>query len=299
VRVRAWAKVNLFLDVGPARPDGFHEVDTLLVPIDLCDTVLLSPNAHGHVTLTVTGAPDSVPDGDENLAVRAAHLLRGGDSSCGVDIVLHKEIPVGAGLGGGSSDAAAVLRGLRDVWRLDHTDEELARTGAQLGSDVPFFLAAGAARCTGRGEIVERLSVRGEAHFVLAFGEPLSTRDVYARFDEVADPGSRQADPAAALRELLDGNTIDLDAVGTSRRWNALEAAAFSLVPELRKAGRELAACGALRPRMSGSGSCIFGAARSRADAERIARRAAERGLRARASSAMPVEVERPPVDRC
>lgn len=161
VTVLAPAKINWMLEVLGRRPDGYHEVRTVLQTISLSDTVILQPAAE--LTLSVRGGTRAFrremrASPESNLAFRAARLLRERTrNSVGVEIWLSKHVPVAAGLGGGSSDAAAVLRGLRVLWKLDISDEELSSIGAELGSDVPFFLRGGTAIASGRGEVVEPL----------------------------------------------------------------------------------------------------------------------------------------------
>jgi 4-diphosphocytidyl-2-C-methyl-D-erythritol kinase len=161
VTTRALAKINWTLEVLGKRPDGYHEVRTLLQTIELADELRILPN--DRIALSVRQAPPefirlSEEHPDSNLAYRAAILLQ---KRCrvsdGAGIELSKHIPIAAGLGGGSSDAAAVLRCLRRLWKLDVNDDELAAIGAELGSDVPFFIRGGTALASGRGEVVEQL----------------------------------------------------------------------------------------------------------------------------------------------
>src|SRR3954469_7342886 len=154
VEVLAPAKLNLFLEVLGRRPDGYHEVETLMVAVDLFDRLTFRESPSGEITLRCDDP--GLPTGSENLAVRAAERLR--DESgrrLGAHIDLHKSIPAGAGLAGGSSDAAAALAGLDRLWDLKTRPDRLATLASGLGSDVPFFLKAGAAICRGRGERVE------------------------------------------------------------------------------------------------------------------------------------------------
>lgn len=158
VTVRAPAKINWTLEVLSKRADGYHEIRSVMQTIDLCDE--LSIEVANELTLTVDDNSSALSNDppDANLAYRAALALREhAGYRHGAAIRLSKHIPVAAGLGGGSSDAAATLRGLRALWELDISDEELAGLGAQLGSDVPFFLRGGTAIASGRGEIVEPL----------------------------------------------------------------------------------------------------------------------------------------------
>jgi 4-diphosphocytidyl-2-C-methyl-D-erythritol kinase len=204
------AKINWTLEVLGKRPDGYHEVRTIFQTINLYDTLILSP-ADG-LSLTVRGARrgfrrDSRAAPEGNLVYRAARLLQE-RTGCGrgADIRLHKNIPVAAGLGGGSSDAAAALRGLRELWELPISDDELAGLAASLGSDVPFFLRGGAALASGRGEVLRPLPDGPAQHFVLAWpksGErpPDKTARMYAalRSEHYTD-GARTESLAARIR---------------------------------------------------------------------------------------------------
>jgi 4-diphosphocytidyl-2-C-methyl-D-erythritol kinase len=150
------AKINLALEVTARRDDGYHEIDTVMTTLNLADTVTLTPAPS--LSVTIEGPRAAGIDANNDLAGRAAHALAeaaGRDAE--VHITVDKRIPSPAGLGGGSSDAAAVLRGLAQLWDLDWPAERLGEIGASIGSDVPFFLAGGAARCTGRGELVDLL----------------------------------------------------------------------------------------------------------------------------------------------
>jgi len=176
VVVQAPGKINWTLEVLGRRPDGYHEVRTVLQTISLSDTVILQPAAE--LTLSVRGATRafrrvSRASPESNLAFRAGRLLqeRTGYRG-GAEIWLSKRIPVAAGLGGGSSNAAAVLRGLRALWHLSISDEDLASIAAELGSDVPFFLRGGTAIASGRGEIIEPLPDAPAQHLTIASPPP-------------------------------------------------------------------------------------------------------------------------------
>src|SRR5262245_62048232 len=178
--VVAWApaKVNLFLEILSKRADGFHDLATLMVAVNLFDTLVFRSAPEG-IALT-SNRPD-LSSGPDNLIVKAAALLqKRSGRNLGTAIRLVKRIPMQAGLGGGSSDAAATLLALNRLWDLELTREDMADLGAQLGSDVPFFVLADTAWCTGRGEIVDPLPVGARLHFVLVcppFG--CSTAEVY------------------------------------------------------------------------------------------------------------------------
>ena len=162
------AKINLTLEVLGRRPDGYHEIASLMQTVDLCDRVRLEPGPR--VSIKVVGSESgNVPADETNLAYRAAAEIAkaAGKEDGSVLITLEKHIPAGAGLGGGSSDAAAVMRGLNRFWELKLSDAELAAVAARLGSDVPFFLRGGAAECRGRGEIVRPLNGEFDAELTL------------------------------------------------------------------------------------------------------------------------------------
>jgi 4-diphosphocytidyl-2-C-methyl-D-erythritol kinase len=156
VRLIAPAKINLALEVTARRDDGYHDIDTVMTTLDLADRITLRPSSD--VSVELTGPQAGGIDASDDLAGRAARaLVAAVGRSDGVAIEVEKHIPSPAGLGGGSSDAAAVLRGLTRLWRLDWAPEQLVEVAAGIGSDVPFFLTGGAARCSGRGEVIQPL----------------------------------------------------------------------------------------------------------------------------------------------
>src|SRR3954452_13473605 len=179
VRVWAPAKVNLHLEVLGRRPDGYHELATLMVAVSLQDTLEFRDDPSGAVRLS--GDQPDLAAGPDNLVCRAAELVRRrAGHAGGVSVTLRKRIPLAAGLAGGSSDAAATLAGLNRLWRLGRSNAELARLGAEIGSDVAFFFATPAAWCTGRGEVVTPVSLGEPLHLVLVCPPVgLSTADVY------------------------------------------------------------------------------------------------------------------------
>jgi 4-diphosphocytidyl-2-C-methyl-D-erythritol kinase len=250
VRRRAAAKVNLTLAVHSRRPDGFHEIESWTVPVGLFDELVFKPAAG--LTLTVGGNHSNVPAGHSNLACRAAAALaRSGDRKAAVAIELVKRIPTGAGLGGGSSDAAATLLGLNTLWRLDWPVERLMPIAARLGSDVPMFLEPGPVVIRGRGELVEPL--RDGWHGWLALVAPsygISTASVYERW---AGPRPRPMEQQRPW-ERLPSDARELSAL----LFNDLEDAAFAGEPRLGRLHAALSGLGGRSVRMTGSGSCLF-----------------------------------------
>jgi 4-diphosphocytidyl-2-C-methyl-D-erythritol kinase len=259
----AAAKVNLALEVLGRRADGYHELATVMQAVDLSDRVVLEEAP----TVEVRVAAGDVPR-DGNLAARAAAALRAaGGIETGVRITLDKRIPVAAGLGGGSSDAAAVLLGLNRLWRLRWPLDRLAEVGTTLGMDVPFFLHGGAAMATGRGEQVSPIQSAALALVLVNPRFPVSTAETYARVTPAMyTDGARAAEAARALA------THRATQVAVSL-YNGLEAALVGAYPEIARMKAALLAAGALGAAMSGSGPTVFGVARSYEHACQIRRR--------------------------
>ena len=264
VTVRAPAKINLQLAVGPRRADRYHDLVTIFQAISLYDDVTVTEtDGPGEDRVLVSGeGAGAVPDGRDNLAlmaaaalIRAAGLPRDPDRR--IEITIRKRIPVAAGLAGGSADAAAALVACNELWHAGLSHEQLTDVAAAVGSDVAFALLGGTAVGQGRGEQLTPALASGEYHWVLAVADgALSTPEVYAAFDRLNGPDGRE--PAldhALMAALRSGHPA---AVGGTLS-NDLQPAAISLFPALRKtlaAGRELGALGAM---VAGSGpTCVF-----------------------------------------
>jgi 4-diphosphocytidyl-2-C-methyl-D-erythritol kinase len=265
VEVLAPAKLNLFLEVLARRPDGYHEIESLMVTVNLYDTVTVSELDSGSIVLECDDP--NLPTGSENLVVRAAERLKAA-TGCprGAKITLRKVIPSQAGLAGGSSDAAAALVALDRVWNLGTPAPALDAVAAVIGSDVAFFLHGPSAICRGRGEQVEEVAPAQALHFVLVAPHVgLSTAEVYRNVRPAETP--RRIGPV--LGALARGGTA---ALGRSL-FNRLQPVAETLRPELTRVRDALASLdppldGSL---MSGSGSAYFGLCRDPAAAERAA----------------------------
>jgi 4-diphosphocytidyl-2-C-methyl-D-erythritol kinase len=257
----AAAKVNLTLEVLGKRTDGYHEVATVMQTIDLTDRLTLEDAD----ALTLTTTTPDVPADGTNLALRAAAALcESAKIDRGVRVRLDKRIPVAAGLGGGSSDAAAVLLGLNRLWGLRWPVERLAEVAATLGSDVPFFLTGGVALGTGRGERLTPVTGMAMALVLVNPGVPLSTAAVYGRVTPgMYSDGSRAQTAIGALR------TRNPFKVAASL-YNGLEAAAEGAFGDLARLRAALMSAGALGSLMSGSGPTVFGVARSFEQARQI-----------------------------
>ncbi|HVE99095.1 MAG TPA: 4-(cytidine 5'-diphospho)-2-C-methyl-D-erythritol kinase [Mycobacteriales bacterium] len=255
VTVRAPGKVNLHLSVGALRPNGFHDVTTVLQAVSLYDEVTAHP-ASDEVTCQVTGeGAAALPRDAGNLAVAAALRLavRTGGAG-GVRLEIVKSIPVAGGMAGGSADAAAALVACDALWRTGLDRAELAEIASLLGSDVPFTLAGGTGLATGRGEMVTPVLTRGQFHWVFAFAEGgLATAEVYAEHDR--RPPRVESSPDGVLAAVRAGDPAALGKV----LHNDLQRAAFRLRPTLRRtldAGMEAGALGGV---VSGSGpTCAF-----------------------------------------
>jgi 4-diphosphocytidyl-2-C-methyl-D-erythritol kinase len=282
--VEVWtpAKLNLFLEVLSKRTDGFHEVETLMVPISLYDTLYFKEEPTGRLELSCAWAwrpKDAaenalpLPGGDANIVVRAVRLLQQRmNVGRGAELRLVKRIPMAAGLAGGSSDAAAALVAANRAWQLGLSHSELTSLAAEVGSDVPFFLQGGPAVCRGRGERIEPLPNRGTWHFVVV-GPPegLGTADVY-RACLPADRPRTADELAAALRAGR------LDHAGRLLH-NGLQEAAAGLSPWVPRMEREFARIDIVGARMSGSGTSWFGLCHNARHAQRVARTLRMRGL--------------------
>jgi 4-diphosphocytidyl-2-C-methyl-D-erythritol kinase len=262
VKVRARAKVNLGLEVLGRRADGYHELRTLMYAIELADRVTLEPTVQD---IALECAAADVPRTPDNLAWRAAELVRREAGAVGgLRIRIDKRIPVAAGLGGGSADAAAVFTGTRCLpgWRL--SGERHRTLAMEIGMDVPFFLGRSPARAHGRGEAL--LPVRGGETLSLVLanpGFPLATREVYGRLEpEDYSDGTRVEALAAALRR----GVVGIAAAVT----NGLERAAARLWPGLGEVKAALVEAGCLAALMSGSGPTVVGIAPSHRAALRI-----------------------------
>ena len=280
------AKVNLYLGVGGLRRDGYHDVETVLHAIDLSDTVTLEP---GSGVSLAADTPLGIP-AEENLAHRAAVALadRVGRSP-DVHIALEKRIPAGAGLGGASSDAAAVLAGLPILWDVEVGAEVLAEVAAGLGADVPFFLTGGTALYIGRGDVFERrVDAPALDIAVLNVDEPVSTALAYAEFDRLgplAPPGARMT---------VEACESGLVAAVSAALFNNMTDAATSIVPRIADA---LAYCreqeGVVGGAVSGSGSAVFAVCESREAARAVASAAERAGYWACAAASSSVGVRR------
>jgi 4-diphosphocytidyl-2-C-methyl-D-erythritol kinase len=268
--VAAPAKLNLFLEVVAKRADGYHDLESLMVGIDLFDTLELHTTTSGEVELVCE--PAGLSTGPDNLVHKAATALKAhtGRADLGAHVRLTKRVPMQAGLGGGSSDAAAALAGLNEIWKLGLTREALHAMAASVGSDVAFFHSLPAAWCTGRGEVTapELAPANGFEFVLVSPVVGLATAGVFKRLTVPTSPVSGNA-----VREAFRGG--DPEALGRAL-FNRLEAPAEELAPAVGRMRQRLAALGPCGARMSGSGSSVFAVCRDRAHAQEIASAFAE-----------------------
>lgn len=270
--VFAPAKINLFLEVLGKRPDGYHELETVMQEVDLRDTLEME-EIEGGIELTCT--EPSIPKDENNLAWKAASLFqRKTGMGGGVRIHLEKRIPVGAGLGGGSSDAAGVLKGLNTLWERGLDQRELLEMAAQLGSDVPFFIYGGTALCKGRGELVYPLSVKNNFFYVILYPEIIVTTSSVYKALKTGLTKSRK-DVNFFLNALSSG---DPESVG-SLLFNRLEEVALGLYPVLRKIRTLLESYGPCGVLLSGSGSAVYGLCNTKREAEGIKENLERQGM--------------------
>lgn len=277
------AKLNLFLEVLSKRPDGFHEIETLMIHVGVYDTLTFREEAGVSISLesirvsasrpVADAEPERPPEGTGNIVVRAVNSFRQATGvRRGARLTLTKRIPIAAGLGGGSSDAAAALVAANIGWRVGWPRHELAKLAAELGSDVPFFLNRGPAVCRGRGETIEPVTGIGCPYFVIAHPPSgLSTADVYRACRPAAQPDS-VAPMLAALRRGCPRE------IGRALR-NRLQEPAESLSPWIARLREEFERTDVCGHQMSGSGTSYFAICRNAGHARRMASLLRNRGL--------------------
>lgn len=261
---KAPAKINLSLDVLHKRPDGYHEVEMVMTMVDLADRIEMQEMARD--TIIISSQAGYIPLDEKNLAFQAARLIKDRyDVKQGVYIHLDKRIPVAAGLAGGSSDAAATLRGLNRLWNLNIPNEELQVLGAELGSDVPFCVTGGTALATGRGEKLEPISAPPQCWVVLA--KPpinVSTSEIYGKLN--AQGIKHHPSTENVLSAIRDKQFDRL----CGSLGNVLEEVTLDLYPEVRHLKECMQRLGADGVLMSGSGPTVFGLVSKEAKVPRI-----------------------------
>jgi 4-diphosphocytidyl-2-C-methyl-D-erythritol kinase len=286
-KVRAPAKVNLHLRIVGRRADGYHLLESLLAPIDLCDELLISlgPDTRSSrpvATIAVSTDSEAVPNGPANLAYRAAAIFQATvKRSLTVNIRINKRIPVGSGLGGGSSDAAAVLLALNRLFGSPLQTEELARLGAGIGADVPFFVHGRPAQVGGVGDRIMPVGLPSPLSLVVCSDRyVLSTAMVYSH----VDLSLTTARPASNITAFISGRKPLADLL-----VNDLEAAAAQVHPQVLSLKAKLVEQGAMGALMTGSGAAVFGVWSDPQLARNAAVRLRQEGLWAEAAQTLDV----------
>ncbi|MBU0980141.1 MAG: 4-hydroxy-3-methylbut-2-enyl diphosphate reductase [Nanoarchaeota archaeon] len=251
MRLRSYAKINLCLDVLGKRKDGYHDVETIFQQIELYDELILEPADSIRLKCNIKEL-----ENEDNLAFKTAKLLKEHHHvKNGVSIQLKKNIPVGSGLSGGSSNAAAVMKGLNIMWKLGLSQKELMRQGKELSMDLPFHIVGGTCLGTGRNDIIEKLKDLPKYHVVLVHpGFGVSTKDAYSGLELNAVGKKRSS------RKFMESYDLDL-------MHNDFEATVFKKHPELAQIKQKLGG----HALMSGSGSCVFGLFDNEQEAEAVA----------------------------
>jgi 4-diphosphocytidyl-2-C-methyl-D-erythritol kinase len=254
IKLPAFAKINLNLRVLGKRPDGYHEIRTILQAISLHDTLKFTVTDAPHIVLA--GDDRRMPSGAENIVCRAAAALQESfRSQQGAYIRLEKKIPTEAGLGGGSSDAAVTLLALAHLWETHATEDDLAEIAGSLGADVPFFLKGGTGLATGVGTRIAELPDAEEKLLVVI--KPNAGISTTAAYQALNAPSLTSAEAKTILSSSQRGEFFDSPDSGTLQ--NDFEAAVFGLQPEIARAKAALTKSGARAALMAGSGSAVFG----------------------------------------
>lgn len=260
---RAPAKINLGLDVLGKRQDGYHDLEMVMLSIDLCDHVTVKPLENDLIMIDCN-CP-KLPINEKNDVYKAAELIKKRYKiSAGVSIFLNKNIPVCAGMGGGSSDAAATIRALNRLWQLNLSIKEMVAIGIEIGSDVPYCIEAGCAKVSGKGDIVD--SIKGKLSSWVVLVKPdfgISTRTVFSEID----CASIARVDVSAIVKALEGN--DYQALMTSM-GNSLEDISIARKPFIQKVKDKMSSAGADVALMTGSGPTVFALCQNEKRANRV-----------------------------
>ena len=263
ISLKAPAKINLFLEILGKRDDGYHEIETVMQEIDLVDNLQFEEIQEG---VKLKCNDKNIPSDENNLVCKAANLIL---NECGIKkgvlISLEKNIPVGAGLGGGSSDAATTLKALNLLWKIGLNDAELMHFAAKLGSDVPFFIKGKTSLCSGRGEKITPIEVKSEMNYLVIFPHiNISTATIYRNLK--IDLTKKIIDVSFFLNALKHHK-----AAGISKLlFNRLEEVIFTTYPDLLDVKKVLGHYDFCGLSVSGSGSAFFGLCKDRQQAEAI-----------------------------
>ncbi len=269
VKEKAYAKVNLYLNVVSRRDDGFHNIKTIMHSVSLCDDVTVSVSAaHKNLISMFVSGSGFLPTDSRNLAYKAAELfLERIGKSASVHIKLEKRIPISAGLAGGSSDAAAVLRALNKIYKRPFTMAALANLGLELGSDVPYCVMGKTAICSGRGEIMMPLNADSNLNFVIATAnEKTSTPEAYKALDDMFSSFDGTV-PFEEEKCFVETSNALVSAKIPENTFNVFEKVVLQNCPGATDIKEKMYELGAATAMMSGSGPAVFGIFKSRDDA--------------------------------
>ena len=263
ISLKAPAKINLFLEISGKRNDGYHEIETVMQEIDLVDNLQFEETQEG---VKLKCNDKNIPSDENNLVCKAANLIL---NECGIKkgvlISLEKNIPVGAGLGGGSSDAAATLKALNLLWKIGLNDAELMGFAAKLGSDIPFFIKGKTSLCSGRGEKITPIEVKSEMNYLIIFPHiNISTTTIYRNLK--IDLTKKIIDVSFFLNALKHHKVAGISKL----LFNRLEEVVFATYPDLLDVKMALGHFGFCGLSVSGSGSAFFGLCNDRHQAEAI-----------------------------
>lgn len=263
LKIAAPAKINLFLEILGKRPDGYHELETVMQEISLCDYLSMEECSKG---ILFGCSKPGLATGEDNLVMKAVRLFQKESGvTKGVKVFLDKRIPVGAGLGGGSSDAAATLAGLNKLWKIGYDDKKLMSMAGKLGSDVAFFILGKTALCKGRGEVVTPYPCNAKYHYILIYPKyEISTAMVYNNFKISLTKNLKNV--SSFLQQLATG---DSDKVGACL-FNRLEEVVLRLYPGVETIKNILAEHAFSGVLLSGSGSSLYGLCKKEGDVREI-----------------------------
>lgn len=256
--IKANAKINLFLEITGRRENGYHDISTVMHTVGLCDNVSVANNTSN--TINITSDSDTMPTDRNNIAYKCAEVfLRELNISDGIDIYIEKNIPMEAGLAGGSADGAAVLNGLNELYSFPFGKDKLCKIGERIGADIPFCIMGGAMLCEGIGEIMAPCSTLPDCHILIAKGESgVSTKAAYSHLDSI----DNRIIHTNNMPELLFKGDIKEICNGM---FNCFE----QLVPGIEDIKSIMLRRGALGSMLSGSGSAVFGIFTERSDADK------------------------------
>lgn len=276
---KAYAKLNLFLDIESKRQNGYHNIVSVMQTVDWYDEIYIKKSVSAEIVLAVDS--EGIPCGKDNTAYRAAtKYLEAISERCGVEIEIRKRIPVAAGMAGGSADAAAVLRGMNRLFEGRLSEKELLEIGASIGADVPFCILGGTKIVRGIGEEISSCEFSFPKCPILCIklGEGVSTPEAYRSLDEKYDDFSNASINERALEKLLDGMRQRDAEKASCGFFNIFEEIIQELRPCVSKAKRIMIEHGAFSAMMSGSGPSVFGLFKNEKDAETAQIKLLEKG---------------------